>query len=460
MLELHEYAASKVKQTAPNMTPKLITLKGMGFDILLAKAKVLDPELRFRRYVQKYAIRGSISSIGRTVLDTLQEQLDLSDDDSKRIINEVLRPYQERLKNLELYRSALISALEGEFNVSETTKSELKDLQEILGLRREDVAPIEHEVLTEKEIEFSEFQDQGCPEPTNEREEDLIEYPRLRHAGIKLRAKAFMLDLFGSIGLALILAYLLSENSYLNPTNLSLFISTVLTSFFYYVIPEFLFEATLGKEIIGISIVKTNGNRISFGTSLSRFIIKFLWFCSFTGIIWVTWNVIFKSTKKILPYDLWTDGFVTLKPPTSRSQSFQREANLDYASPGQRLIAFIIDCLILGFIVGAIYNSLDEIFQGTLLNFCVIVLYFSTFEKFRGATLGKFVTGICVTDISGNRATFKTLLLRAAIKVISLLSFGIGVVATAIAIFKSPRKQAPHDLWTKTVVLTRRRFRR
>ncbi len=43
--ELHDYATSKVQETAPNMTPKLIMLKNMGFEIVLAKAKVTDPKL-------------------------------------------------------------------------------------------------------------------------------------------------------------------------------------------------------------------------------------------------------------------------------------------------------------------------------------------------------------------------------------------------------------------------------
>jgi uncharacterized caspase-like protein len=52
MRELHYYATSKVQEAAPNMTPKLITLKDMGFDIVLAKAKVTDPKLRYRRQVE------------------------------------------------------------------------------------------------------------------------------------------------------------------------------------------------------------------------------------------------------------------------------------------------------------------------------------------------------------------------------------------------------------------------
>jgi uncharacterized caspase-like protein len=38
ILELHKYASEKVREKAPSMTPKIITLKDMGFEIVLAKA--------------------------------------------------------------------------------------------------------------------------------------------------------------------------------------------------------------------------------------------------------------------------------------------------------------------------------------------------------------------------------------------------------------------------------------
>jgi uncharacterized caspase-like protein len=40
VLELHDYAACQLQQTAPYMTPKLITLKDKGFDIMLAKSSI------------------------------------------------------------------------------------------------------------------------------------------------------------------------------------------------------------------------------------------------------------------------------------------------------------------------------------------------------------------------------------------------------------------------------------
>jgi hypothetical protein len=149
MRELHDYATSKVQETAPNMTPKLITLKDMGFEIVLAKAKVTDPKLRYRKQVEQYASRGSISSIGRAILDKLQAHLGLSMEVAREIEAEVLRPYQERLENLQRYQQAFSEAIEHEYPLSSYVQSELEDLREILGLRQEDINSMEQEFLSQ-----------------------------------------------------------------------------------------------------------------------------------------------------------------------------------------------------------------------------------------------------------------------------------------------------------------------
>ena len=149
MLELHDYATSRVQETAPSMTPKLITLKDMGFDLVLAKAKVTDPKLRYRRQVEKYSSRGAISPIGRTILDRLQIQLRISTQIAKEIETEVLRPYQERLDNIQRYQQAFAGSVKHEYPLSRHVLSELEDLLEILGLRREDVDSLEQEIIAQ-----------------------------------------------------------------------------------------------------------------------------------------------------------------------------------------------------------------------------------------------------------------------------------------------------------------------
>jgi hypothetical protein len=147
--ELHGYATSKVQETAPNMTPKLIILKDMGLDIVLAKAKVTDPKLRYRRLVEKYSSRGSISSTGRMILNTQQKQLGLSVEVSIEIETEVLRPYQERLENLQRYKEGFSQAVKNQYPLSHHDQSELEDLLDVWGLRREDVDAIEQEIIAQ-----------------------------------------------------------------------------------------------------------------------------------------------------------------------------------------------------------------------------------------------------------------------------------------------------------------------
>jgi tetratricopeptide (TPR) repeat protein len=146
MLELHEYAASKVQETAPKMTPKIIVLKDKGFEIVLAKARVTDPKLKYRKMATRYANAGTIRPAGRAVLNTLRQQLGLTLEEATEIEAEVLRPYQERLANLQQYRETLIAEAEHEYPLGEFAREDLNTLQQMLGLRDEDILPIQQEV--------------------------------------------------------------------------------------------------------------------------------------------------------------------------------------------------------------------------------------------------------------------------------------------------------------------------
>jgi formylglycine-generating enzyme required for sulfatase activity len=180
--ELHEYATSKVQETAPSMTPKLITLKDLGFDLVLAKAKVTDPKLRYRRQVEKYSSRGAISSIGRTILDRLQIQLRLSTQIAKEIETEVLRPYQERLDSIQRYQQAFEEAVKNEYPLRNYVQSELEDLLEILGLRREDIDSVEQEIITRSQSARSEYQQKSKRYEEEFRRAVESEYPLSPHA--------------------------------------------------------------------------------------------------------------------------------------------------------------------------------------------------------------------------------------------------------------------------------------
>lgn len=144
--ELHEYASRKVQESAPAMKPKIYAVEE-GFKIRLSRAPIGDPKLRYRQEAERYASRGNISVVGRQVLVALQENLDLTNDEVLAIESEVLKPYRDYQRKLQQYRQTLTHALEQENPLSERTRTELHDLQEILSLKDEDILPIEQELM-------------------------------------------------------------------------------------------------------------------------------------------------------------------------------------------------------------------------------------------------------------------------------------------------------------------------
>lgn len=151
--ELHEYASKKVQEAAPAMKPKIYAVEE-GFKIHLAKAPIGDPKLRYRKEVEQFALGGKISSIGRSVLDKLQNKLGLTLEEASAIETEVLKPYREYQANLQKYKQLYREAIHRENPLSDYTRKELRRYQEVLGLRDEDIKLIIDE-LTPKPAKSS-----------------------------------------------------------------------------------------------------------------------------------------------------------------------------------------------------------------------------------------------------------------------------------------------------------------
>ncbi|HEY9667565.1 MAG TPA: SH3 domain-containing protein, partial [Coleofasciculaceae cyanobacterium] len=140
--ELHDYAKRKVQDTVPKMNPEIYAIKE-GYKIRLAKATPSDPKLKYHREVEQIAHNGDISLVGRTVLDQKRKQLKLSLEEADAIEEEVLRPQREYQQNLERYEQYFVAAITREHPLSEFTRNELKQLQQVCELTNEDVASIE-----------------------------------------------------------------------------------------------------------------------------------------------------------------------------------------------------------------------------------------------------------------------------------------------------------------------------
>ena len=140
--ELHEYASNKVQAAAPAVKPQFYPVEDKD-KILLAKAPIDDRKLKYRKEAENWVSRAEISEAGRHTLDKLAESLQLTSEVCTVIEAEVLKPYQQYQEKLQRYKQEFAKAISKDYPLSTQEREELRSLQQSLGLREEDAAPIE-----------------------------------------------------------------------------------------------------------------------------------------------------------------------------------------------------------------------------------------------------------------------------------------------------------------------------
>ena len=140
--ELHRYAKLKVQEVSPAMTPQIEALDE-GFRIVVARARPEDPWVRYRQEVEQVVQQrqGQISRIVKRGLKRKQLELGVAEAEAARILDEVLQPYREFEQKIREYEQAVQEAIEDELTPAQM-EADLAYLQEVLGLRDQDVAQI------------------------------------------------------------------------------------------------------------------------------------------------------------------------------------------------------------------------------------------------------------------------------------------------------------------------------
>lgn len=101
-------------------------------------------------------------------------------------------------------------------------------------------------------------------------------------------------------------------------------------------------------------------------------------------------------------------------------------------------------------IVGLLLMVIGTFLFTILLTIILSWLYFALMESSaRGATLGKMVVGLRVTDLSGGRISFGRATGRYFSKIISAMILMVGYIMAAF----TDRKQALHDIIAGTLVV-------
>ncbi len=154
--ELYDYVRAKVRSTNDRMSPEFHPVRE-GHRIILAKAALDDPKLRFRREVEKVADRnnqGILLPTARNRLNRESQRLGLAPPEAAEIIQEVLRPYVEYAEKLEEYAQTLEEMIALRFPFDDVMIAEVEDYESYLGLRPSDQAAIKQRILAPKQAEY------------------------------------------------------------------------------------------------------------------------------------------------------------------------------------------------------------------------------------------------------------------------------------------------------------------
>ena len=130
--------------------------------------------------------------------------------------------------------------------------------------------------------------------------------------------------------------------------------------------------------------------------------------------------------------------------------------NMQYAGGGARLLAAIIDNIILvlvgfvlGFVIGMVMGKSGQILS-TILSLVISIYYWVFYQASSGQTLGKKVMGIKVVDMMGNKPSTMTFFLR---EMIGKLVSAIILFIVYLMILWDGKKQGLHDKIAGTVVV-------
>lgn len=135
--------------------------------------------------------------------------------------------------------------------------------------------------------------------------------------------------------------------------------------------------------------------------------------------------------------------------------------NFSYAGMGIRSLAFLLDLVFLGFLIGIIeillYGEASPAVGLLSLNWNLVALYFGVFILYFGwtessssqASIGKMIMDLKVVGEDGKRISFFTSMYRYLLTYVSTISLGLGF----IPMLNTRKKASWHDRISKSYVV-------
>ncbi len=145
---------------------------------------------------------------------------------------------------------------------------------------------------------------------------------------------------------------------------------------------------------------------------------------------------------------------------------------LEYVGVGRRLLALIIDgiiLLIISWIIAVVFPSsgvmtaggdawegFKHMGPGAALQIIIPFVYYIVMEAIQGATVGKMAFGIRVVKLDGSPMSWGESIVRNLLRIVDHLPYAIPYLLGALLIWTSPTKQRLGDRVAHTVVVHRR----
>ncbi|HAC63952.1 MAG TPA: peptidase C14 [Cyanothece sp. UBA12306] len=147
--EWHEYAQEKVKEIAPTVMPQIYAFKE-SYKILLAKVSRDNPKQLYRQEIERLISDGKIAPDNYIYLKKQQSLLGITPKDALIVEQATLRFYRNYQKKLQNYEETLSQVMAEHGSINAQSRLNLKQLQQILGLKSKDIEPIEKRLTNVK----------------------------------------------------------------------------------------------------------------------------------------------------------------------------------------------------------------------------------------------------------------------------------------------------------------------
>ena len=155
------------------------------------------------------------------------------------------------------------------------------------------------------------------------------------------------------------------------------------------------------------------------------------------------------------------------QPPSASTPypGYPLQAATELAGFWRRLVAYIIDAIIVGVVAGIIEAILGAIVQASttdttatgvrsgLVSLIIGLLYFGYLWSRNGQTVGYMALGLRLVKTDGSPVTFVLGMVRYLLIYLSFLLCAIPAIISAFMIGLGPQKQAIHDMIVGTQVV-------